>query len=167
MPGADAAIRIADALEIDVVWLITGKEGRKLDGMVVVNEDDWLIVPRYPAAAIDDEGKGSPVEQVPLHRDWLSPAARAATNLWVTELPGSLDATAQDGDMILCHDADRLSLEGSYLYHFKGFLAVYRLEGPALDGLREPRATFTRPPIDSPNMKVIGRILGTIKLRPI
>lgn len=166
MPGADAAIRIAQALEVPVEWLITGL---KPHGVAQIpNKDDWQTLPRFTLAQLAAADRGDPIEQLPVHQDWLTADARRADGLWITDLPGDLaDGTAFAGDMIVCHNAVRHDREGSYLYFFNDMALVRRLEGPSLDALREGRPIFDFRSVDPPEMRLVARILGVLKLRPI
>lgn len=166
MPGADTAIRLAQALDVSVEWLITGtspaNEARRLD------DTNWLMAPRFTLEQLAAGDRANPLETVPLHRDWLTPDARAADGLYVTVMPGSMpDGSAVAGDMILCHDATRHDREGGYLYFYRDMALIRRHEGPSLDAIREGRAIFDWQAVDDPEMRLVARILGTMKLRPI
>lgn len=166
MPSADTAIRIAQALEMPVEWLITGTLPH--GGANLPNKADWITLPRFTLAQLAASDRGEPIEQLHVHQDWLTAEARRAETLWITDLPGDLaDGTALAGDMIVCHNAVRHDREGSYLYFFNEMAMVRRLEGPSLDALREARPIFDFRSVEPPEMRLVARILGVLKLRPI
>lgn len=166
MPGADAAIRLAQALDVSVEWLIAGtspsNEARRLD------DTNWLMTPRFTLEQLAAGDRGVPLETILLHRDWLSPDARAIDGLYVTVMPGAMpDGSAVAGDMILCHDATRHDREGGYLYFYRNMALIRRYEGPTLDAVRKGRPIFDWQAVDNPEMRLVARILGTFKLRPL
>lgn len=165
MPGADKAIRLAHALDVPVEWLITGETPASRAGLIAADEADWVIVPHYRLGEFTETGKPEPVETVPLRKDWLNRNARASTNLWLTELPSTLiEGLGEEGDTILCRDAQVKEGEGTYLYFYDGLPIVRRFEAPKL-GMAEPQS-WAWEPEDPPGMRIVARILGTIKLRP-
>ena len=168
MPGADKAIRLARALDVDLGWLITGEAPRRSGaGLIAAEEADWVIVPHYRLGDFTETGKPEPIETVPLRKDWLNRTARTATNLWLTELPATLvEGIGEEGDTILCRDAEVKEGEGTYLYFFDGMPIVRRFEAPKL-GLGEAAGNWTWEPEDPPGMRIVARILGTIKVRPV
>lgn len=166
MPSADTAVRLAQALDVSVEWLITGtspaNKARQFD------DPNWLMAPRFTLKQLASPVRGDPIETVRLHRDWLTPDARSAAGLYVSDLPVALpDGSAAAGDMILCHDATRHDREGGYLYFFREMALIRRYEGPSLDAVREGHPIFDWQAVDNPEMRLVARILGTLKLRSI
>lgn len=165
MPSAETAIRLAQVLDVQVEWLITGIP--RAESAVFLGNDDWLSLPHHPLAQIA-AGDRSATTTMPVHRDWLTPEARRADALWATEMPATLnDGSVQAGDIIICHDADRHDREGSYLYFFNDMAVIRRFEGAALDAVREGRQTFDWRAVEAPEWRLVARILGSIKLRPL
>jgi transcriptional regulator with XRE-family HTH domain len=165
MPGADKAIRLAHALDVPVEWLITGETPAVRAGLIAADEADWVVVPHYRLGEFTETGKPEPIETVPLRKDWLNRNARASTGLWITDLPATLLADiGEEGDTILCRDAQVKEGEGTYLYFFDGMPIIRRFEAPKL-GLSEPQPMGWEPE-DPPGMRIVARVLGTIKLRP-
>lgn len=165
MPGADKAIRLAHALDVPVEWLITGETPASRAGLIAADEADWVIVPHYRLGDFTETGKPEPIETVPLRKDWLNRNARASSNLWLTELPATLiEGIGEEGDTILCRDCQVKEGEGSYLYLWDGLPIVRRFEAPKLGlGEAQPHGWEAE---DPPGMRIVARILGTIKLRP-
>ncbi len=160
-------LRIARALDVPVEWLITGETASNRARLVAADDADWVIVPRYRLADFTETGKPEPIETVPLRKDWLNRNARTATNLWLTELPATLvDGVGEEGDTILCRDAQVKDGEGTYLYFYDGMPIVRRFEVPKL-GLGEAVPFRGWEPEDPPGMRIVARILGTIKVRPV
>lgn len=165
MPAADAAIRIAQALDVPVEWLVTGDMPK---GAALLEGTEYLMVPRYTLHQLAGASRGDAVDTLPIHPDWLTPEARRADKVWLTDLPAALaDVGAEAGDMILCSDADRHDREGSYLYMMRDIAMVRRFEGPALNMLRDSGAKFDWRAVEPPDLRLVGRILGVMKLRPI
>lgn len=147
-------------------WLVTGKDTTSRAGLIAADEADWVIVPHYRLGDFTETGKPEPVETVPLRKDWLNRNARASTNLWLTELPSTLiEGLGEEGDTILCRDAHVKEGEGTYLYFFDGIPVVRQFNVSKL-GMSEP-AVWGWEPEEPSGMRVVARILGTIKLRPL
>jgi transcriptional regulator with XRE-family HTH domain len=167
MPNADAAIRLAAALDVPVDWLITGKV--PVPSLRPVSDpDEWTIVPRYRLEDFTEMAKPEPAETIPLRKDWLNRAARVATNLWITQLPATMiEDIGEEGDDILCRDVVVREQEGVYLYFFDGMPIVRKFKGPMIGQLASGDRAWMTDPEDPPGMRIAARILGTIKLRPL
>lgn len=166
MPGADKAIRLAHALDVPVEWLITGATPARPSRLIAADEADWVMVPHYRLGEFTETGKPEPIETVPLRKDWLNRNARASSGLWLTELPPTqIEGLGEEGDTILCRDATVKEGEGTYLYFFDGIPVVRQFQVPKL-GMAEPPG-WTWEPEEPPGLRVVARILGTIKLRPL
>lgn len=165
MPGADTMLRIAHALDVPVEWLITGETPSSRAGLIAADEADWVIVPRYRLGEFTETGKPEPIETVPLRKDWLNRNARASSGLWLTELPATtVEGLGEEGDTILCRDASVKEGEGTYLYFYDGMPLVRQFQVPKLGMGEAP--SWGWEPEDPPGMRVVARILGSIKLRP-
>lgn len=165
MPGADTMLRIARALDVPVEWLITGEHPAKRPGLIAADEADWVIVPRYRLSEFTEIAKPDPVETVPLRKDWLNRNARASNGLWLTELPPTtIEGLGEEGDTILCRDVSVKEGEGTYLYFYDGMPLVRQFKVPKIGMAEAPSWGWEAD--DPPGMRVVARILGTIKLRP-
>lgn len=166
MPGADKAILLAEALSVPIDWLVTGRVPQA-NLRPVSDPDEWTIVPRYRLEEFTETGKPDPVETIPLRKDWLNRAARASTNLWITQLPSTpIEDIGEEGDDILCRDVSVREHEGVYLYFFDGVPIVRKFRGPTIGQLASGDRAWMAEPDDPPSMRIAARILGTIKLRP-
>ena len=88
--------------------------------------------------------------------------------MWLTELPATtLEGIGEEGDTILCRDATDHYDEGVYLYRYEGMPVVRKFEGPSRRGQFGERQGWTWEPDEIPGMRIVGRILGTIKLRAV
>lgn len=166
MPGADKAIALARALDVPVEWLITGQMPAGGHGLIAADEADWIVVPHYRLGEFTETGKPEPVEQVPLRKDWLNKNARTSTKLWMTELPTTIEGVGEEGDTILCRDAETHYQEGMYLYFYDGIPLVRQVKGPMPGQLAEQPAWAFQPD-DLPGLRLVARVLGTIKLRAV
>lgn len=166
MPNADTAVRLAEALQVPVQWLITGQVPD--DVSQTLEDVNWMALPRFKLQQLATDDRSEPIEKVPLHRDWLTPDARNADALFVTNLPVTMpDGSAIAGDMIVCQDTTRHDREGSYLYFYRDVAMIRKYEGPSLDAVREGRPIFDWQAVDDPEMRLVARVLGVIKLRSI
>lgn len=167
MPNADSAIRLARALDVPVEWLITGAAGTASPRLTAADEADWVVVPHYRLSEFTETAKPEPIETVPLRKDWLNRNARTSSNLWLTEMPVSIEGVGEEGDTILCRDADTHYQEGFYLYFFDGMPVIRQVVAPMLGQLADASRQFTRQDEENPALRLVARVLGTIKLRAI
>lgn len=168
MPVADTAIRLAQALEVPVEWLITGKVAETGHGLVAADEVDWVFVPRLQLPDFTETGKPEPIETVPLRRDWLNRTIYTASNLFITTLPAhTLEAVGDEGDPILCRDATHHNEEGVYLYFWDGVPVVRRFNIPRPGQLGEAQNAWTWEPDDPSGLRIVGRILANLKVRSL
>lgn len=167
MPGADKAIKIAQVLGKPVEWLVTGKYTPPANFMIVAEMADWVDVPHYRLSEFTESAKPPPCETVPLRKDWLNRNARASTNLWMTELPSTIEGIGEEGDTILCRDAETHYQEGVYLYFFDGIPIVRKIAGPMPGQLGDATTPWLAQVEENPGLRLVARVLGTIKLRPV
>lgn len=160
IPSADRAFLLADMLEVDPRWLVTG-EGQPTP---LACEDEELV--QLPCRSLPE---GTVVEWAPFSRKWLLRAFGRAEGLWVTDMPSqALPEIAREGDPILCMDADRLVEGGLYLVALGMGVAVRQLtsieSGHTLVSggeLSEPSGRSFR------DAKAEGRLLGRIVGTPV
>lgn len=167
MPGADKAVKIAQVLDVPVEWLVTGSISHSPNVMIAAEMADWVTVPHYRLSEFTDSAKPDPIESVPLRKDWLNRNARASTNLWLTELPSTIEGIGEEGDTILCRDAETHYQEGVYLYFFDGIPIVRKVAGPMPGQLGEQATPWLAQVEENPGLRLVARVLGTIKLRPV
>lgn len=180
MPGADNALRIADALGVSMRWLVTG-EGPERSGnaslVADAGEVDWVLLPRYDLAGFTPEAKPQPMETVPVAKHWLNRNWYASTGLWLTAMPPTHhEGMPAEGDDILIRDATVRTDAGTYLYLYNGVPLVRRWTDSnadwggsplksELDGVSAPRQAYQ---FDEPEgMRIVGRVLGSIKVNPL
>lgn len=167
MPSALYAVLIARALDVPVEWLITGEVSTGTRGLIAADAADWVVVPHYRLAEFSESAKPEPIEQVPLRKDWLNRNARTATKLWLTELPTAVEGLGEEGDTILCRDADHHAQEGVYLYFLDGIPLVRSFKLAAAGQLADAQQGWAWQPDEPTGMRLVARVLGTIKLRPV
>jgi transcriptional regulator with XRE-family HTH domain len=168
MPSADRALALADALDVPLRWLVSGVTEARGHGLIAADEADWVKVPRYRLSEFTETGKPEPVETIPLRKDWLNRKARTASKLWITELPATaLEGVGDEGDDILCRDAQVRDEEGLFLYFDDGVPIVRRFTASTLGQLADGSRGWLSSRDDPPSMRLVARVLGTIKLRPL
>jgi transcriptional regulator with XRE-family HTH domain len=167
MPGADKVVKIAQVLDVPVEWLVTGQVTRPSNVMIAAEMADWVVVPHYRLAEFTESAKPDPIESVPLRKDWLNRNARSSTNLWLTELPSTIEGVGEEGDTILCRDAETHYQEGVYLYFFDGMPMVRKVSGPTPGQFGENTTPWLAQVEENPGLRLVARVLGTIKLRPV
>lgn len=139
-PRIDAAIKIAQALEVDLEWLFGSQiERRRLDHaprkspLADVNDADWVEVPEYSTYEIDELGKLTPITSTLMRKDWLYSSLGDTSGIWMTRAPTRNDALGiEAGTMLFCKDhrpGERLVHGSYYLFRVNGgvILARYSL----------------------------------------
>jgi transcriptional regulator with XRE-family HTH domain len=169
---AGVALRIAEALEVPVEWLVTGAEERRSiapgSALMPADEADWVIVPHYRLSEFSEVGKPAPIATVPIRRDWLNRTIYTSTNLFITELPAhQIEGLGEEGDPILCRDADHHSDEGVYLYFWDGVPIVRRFIIPRPGRLAEAQPRWHFEPEDPAGLRIAARVLGNMRVRPL
>jgi DNA-binding XRE family transcriptional regulator len=167
LPSVDTAIKIAQALEVTTEFLFSGENSSGANPLIAVDQADWVFVPHYRLAEFTETGKPEPIETIPIRKDWLNQAARVASNLWLTELPSTVEGVGEEGDPILCRDAETHYQEGWYLYFFEGMPIVRKVAGPTFGQLGEAQRSWDYHVEETPALRLVARVLGTMKLRPI
>jgi len=165
---ASNALRLAQALDVSVEWLISGTAPEPGHGLIAADEADWVFVPRLQLHEFTETGKPEPIETVPLRRDWLNRTIYTASNLFITVLPAhTLEAVGDEGDPILCRDATHHNEEGVYLYFWDGVPVVRRFNIPRPGQLGEAQNAWTWEPDDPSGLRIVGRILANLKVRSL
>jgi transcriptional regulator with XRE-family HTH domain len=167
MPGADKAIKLAQALDVTVEYLFSGENGSGANPLMAADQADWVMVPRYRLAEFTETGKPEPIETIPIRKDWLNQTARVASNLWLTDLPSTVEAIGEEGDPILCRDAETHYQEGWYLYFFEGMPIVRKVAGPAFGQLGDGQRQWDSQIEHSAGMRLVARILSNVKMKTI
>lgn len=167
IPRADKAIKLAQALDVTVEFLFTGKNDSGANPLVAADQADWVFVPHYRLDEFTETAKPEPAETVPIRKDWLNQNARVATSLWLTELPSNVEGVGEVGDPILCRDAETHYQEGHYLYFYDGMPIVRKVTGPTLNQLGEPGKQWSYQDEDNHRLRLVARVLGSFKLRAV
>jgi hypothetical protein len=165
---AGNALRIAQVLDVPVEWLISGDVPRPGNALVAADEADWVMVPQLRLTEFTETGKPEPHQIVPIRKDWLNRTLYTSTNLFITELPAhQLEGLGEEGDPILCRDAQHHQEEGFYLYFWDGTPLVRRFSAPPLPQIGEAQRTWQWEPDDPLSLRIVGRILANLKVRPV
>lgn len=167
MPAADTAIRLAQALDVTAEFLFSGANGSGANPLMAADQADWVMVPRYRLAEFTETRKPEPIETIPIRKDWLNQTARVASNLWLTDLPSTVEAIGEEGDPILCRDAETHYQEGWYLYFFEGMPIVRKVAGPAFGQLGDAQRQWDSQIEHNAGMRLVARILSNVKMKTI
>ncbi len=167
MPAADTAIKIAQALDVTAEFLFTGENNSGANPLMAADQADWVIVPHFRLSDFTETSKPEPIETIPIRKDWLNQTARVASNLWLTDLPSTIEGIGEEGDPILCRDAETHYQEGWYLYFFEGMPMVRKVTGPVFSQLGDVQRPWDYQIDESAGLRLVARILGTFKLRSI
>jgi len=168
MPGADKAVRLAQELDVPLEWLITGKVAKPGHNLLAADDADWVFIPHLRLSEFTETGKPEPVETMPVRRDWLNRNIYTSTNLFITELPAhQVEGLGDEGDPVLCRDATHHSEEGVYLYFWDGLPVVRRFSIPRPGQFGEAQSTWRWDPDDPAGLRIVARILGNLKVRPV
>ena len=170
-PGADYLFPLARVLKCDAEWLGTGV-GRPKPATLLVDVDDaeWAMFPRYDVRSFTETSKGEPIEHYPIRLDWLNRHARSSKGLWITEMPTHyMGAEAPDeGDTIICRDVEHREGLGLFLYLYDGAPMVRKFVLPdpdPRDSAKKWLWDVSDPLSDPPGMRVVAKVLGSIKLQ--
>jgi hypothetical protein len=165
---AGNALRLAQALDVPLEWLITGETPRPGHGLVAADQADWVMIPHYRLDEFTETGKPEPIDTVPIRKDWLNRNIYTSTNLFITELPPhQFEGLGEEGDPILCRDAAHHNDEGFYLYFWDGVPIVRRFSVPAKFQIDDAITSWVWEPEDPHAPRIVGRILANLKVRPV
>lgn len=160
---ADAAVAIAQALDVSVDWLLIGHGSR--DGLVNVEHADWVEVPEYDLRLLDDSGRGERCDAVPIRRDWLNRAFGVDKDLWLARLLSGYDPVdLSEGDQVILRDiaADEMQERHLMLWRVHGRLVIGRFSAAVRP--TEPNGEYWVPPAmigdADEDMTPVARILG-------
>ncbi len=163
MPKTEIAIRIAQALDVSVEWLITGQDRRPRGLLRSADDAEWVDLPRYDLHAFTDHAKPDPIDVIPIRRDWLYSHVRRSKNLWLAELPTSKwPKLGLQGDLMLCEDTQNWDAQGYYLWFHDGVPIVRSFP----EDKEPPPPGAWAPDEDGPSQRIAARILGTFGLKP-
>lgn len=172
IPSADRALLIADALAVNVRWLITGR-GPRESAESPRADDDWRELPRYDLFRFGEEGRPEPEEMVRIRRDWISRLARAAADPWLAEMPSdAMPDIGREGDLVLCEDVRPPLVDGRvYVFLVDSRPIVRRLQARPEGLLLKASAPDVDPIMvraeDVESLVPVGRVLGSISLQAV
>ena len=126
-PGAESLFALADALQLDARWLLTGDAMRRI---TIQPEAEVVYLPRYDLFSFGEGERPSSIESVPVQREWLIRAARTDRDVWLTEMPtDALPEIARSGDTIICRFVDPPLQDGRvYVFLLDGRPIVRRVQ---------------------------------------
>lgn len=143
VPTVDTLLNLAEILECDPAWLLTGREPFQRDSEppteIEGNSDNFVFVPQYELGTL---GSGASIQssQVVDHlafkREWVVQELRSAPDqLILIRCTGdAMEPTIKPDDLLLVDKSSEKKREdGVYLIHIDGGLYVRRVER-RLDG---------------------------------
>lgn len=169
MPSADRALAIADFLSVEFRWLIAGvgsKYGEKRNAI-----GEFIDVPQYDITKFTEFGKPDP-ETVSIPASLLRDAARGIDGgIWLAKMPTALRPLAQEGDLLICRDANEAIQDRRfYIFLFDGRPVVRRTlftpDGLQLRGEDDGDAT-TIAPHDLEHIRPVARVLSAITVNNV
>ncbi|HVY34341.1 MAG TPA: helix-turn-helix transcriptional regulator [Caulobacteraceae bacterium] len=177
-PGAFKAACLADALGVNIAWLLTGTgtKERLSDAtagpgaaLFDASEVDWVFLPHYRFDSAIDAIVPRVTETFPFRRDWLKRLLGVERGLWVTEMPtDSLPAVAEQGDTIICRNAAVMETGRAYIIALDGQLVVRRvIPGPEMPGAAEAGSSITVDQVVQRGASLIGVILARVAVRQV
>lgn len=126
----EIAFKIARALGITLDQLLTGVRSAPAgSALVEVDEADWIRVPRFDLSRLNDEGKGSPIEETPFRKDWLKATVGFASEIWLASMLTEYKAAGiAEGDLVFCREVEPVELRDRQLCLFRvnGRLTIAR-----------------------------------------
>lgn len=143
---SDAAVAFANALDVSIDWLLTGRAQANQVGLVDVDDADWVNVPRYDLRDLTDEGRGPAIDETPFRRDWLNRTLAMSSGLWLTTAPADYEATSiSEGDLLFVRDVAQgeATDRALYIVRIDGTLTIARLNAFAGTGLHADRVGET------------------------
>lgn len=124
LPPADLAVSIADELNVDVEWLIKGRQRTERRHLVAAENADWVELPEYAMMEFNETGKADPIATALVRRDWLQSSLGEASGLWLARLAAPYEALAlHRGVPLICKDhrsGDRMIDGTHYLFWVNG-----------------------------------------------
>lgn len=187
IPRADNGLKIANALECSLEWLLSGVD-RQAPAAAANNrratdsnladaaEADWVMLPRYNPFEFGPDGKPEPIGRQPFRKDWLARSVRVTNNLWLCDMPSeAMPDVAHEGDTLLCHDDVTPLGDGRvYLFLLDGRPIVRRVqirpEGLVLTSTDPSIAPMIFRADDMEGamegLAPVARVLGSIRLLP-
>lgn len=109
---ADNALKISDALDVSVDWLLRGGARQSLSPRPVdATEADWVELPEVDLRSMSETEKGEVISRTVFRRDWLNRSFGRDKGLWTTRLPSDYPPLdLNEGDDVICCDTSREEL---------------------------------------------------------
>lgn len=139
MPTLDNLLRIADAAEVSVEWLATGKEPTKSDSQF---EEEFALIPGYnvqvAAGHESIAGDEAPTRELALRRKWLRFRGFNENDLALVFAKGdSMEPTTSDNETVMV-DTSKQKLRDGHIYLIQNgdHLLVKRIQTLWNDGVQ-------------------------------
>lgn len=129
LPPSDTLIDLAETLGVSPAWLIRGAEVQATS-LRNASDADWVNVPEFDLRTVTDTGKGEPVSNLTIRRDWLYLMLGESSNIWVARLLAPESALGMPiGAPIFCkdHPEGESPAEGQhYFFRVNGGIVLAR-----------------------------------------
>jgi phage repressor protein C with HTH and peptisase S24 domain len=168
VPGVDKALAIANACNVELEWLVTGRNppSRSSD-----EQSNFVGIPRYDAELSAGSGSFSEraelLDHIPFTREFLlrKVGRKSAENLAVLEVRGdSMEPTIADGDLVLIDRQKRKLADGIMAFVLDDVAYVKRIrsfldEIEIISDNREVYPPQILPRRELDRIHIIGRVL--------
>lgn len=168
-PRSEHVFPLADALKVSARWLLAGVDDSRV--LRDASDSDYVTLPEYDLRAITDDGKGEPVGNLTMRRDWLYLTLHESSGLWITKMLTADRAQALPaGAPIVCKDIPKgeAPLEGQhYLFRVNGGVLFarfsYRSGGILSAGDRVGEVVVTPADLQGDDQHfIIAAVLGAL-----
>ena len=119
---ADNAVKIAEAFDVTVDRLLTGRvvEHHVAAPVVAIDDAEWVSIPYFDLRNISDTGKGEPLSWTPFRKDWLNRTLGTAAELYLVRLLSDYESRRGDkdlyeGDLVFCRECEPSDLVDGYI----------------------------------------------------
>ncbi len=126
---AENAVKIADALDVSVDRLLTGRSPDRMPAAPVADaaDADWENVPFFDLRNVTDTGKGQPQSWTPFRKDWLNRTLGTSLELYLVRLLSDYrgrhgDRDLVEGDLVFVREITPAEL-------IDGHVVIWRREG--------------------------------------
>ena len=171
LPKSEHLFPLADALQVDPRWLLTGVSSAPAASLATVDNVEWVDVPEHDLRELTDETAGPTVATTPFRKDWLNRTFGRSSGLWLARLPADLPRyDLREGDLVfLCDLAPgEPPRDGAiYIVRVWGHLTVVRVDSmqdaqmsSVANNLEDRRLAFRNIGHEDGKATLVARVLG-------
>ena len=167
MPRLDNLLRIAEAANVSVEWLATGKQPKKSDSEF---EEEFALIPGYNVQVAAGHGSiaedQAPTRELAFRRKWLRYRGLNEKNLVLVFAKGdSMEPTISDNETVMVDTSEKTLRDGQiYVIRNGDHLLVKRIQTLWNDGVQLLSDNKEYPPqeissSDLESLEVIGKVV--------